>query len=248
MRPDHRRARLYAAPGTWNQGRTTVLQVSNLSKRIGDTLLFEKANFVINAGERVGLVGPNGCGKTSLLRILMGQEPADTGSARFVVPAQRVGYLAQPWTTPRRRVLRDAPGQRGGATRTIGPPVSRNWPATWSSAHRGGPQAGRCPGTRIRTGPGAAPQACRRPPDTWWPVLAGWGGRSDGAHAVDILIGGLKTRMSLARILLENPLSGAGRTHQTTWTSRSGVGWKLPQRLRRRHVDRLHDRTFSTAP
>ena len=36
-------------------------------------------SFNLNPGERVGLIGPNGCGKTTLMRILVGQESADTG-------------------------------------------------------------------------------------------------------------------------------------------------------------------------
>jgi len=72
-----------------------MLQLSDISKRFGDSLLFEKVNLTVNAGERIGLVGPNGCGKSTLLRIIMGQERADSGSAQFSVPSRRVGYLAQ---------------------------------------------------------------------------------------------------------------------------------------------------------
>jgi ATP-binding cassette subfamily F protein 3 len=72
-----------------------MLQVSNLGKRYGDNLLFEEVSFVINAGERAGLVGPNGCGKTTLLRILHGDERPDSGSVRYDVPMNRVGYLPQ---------------------------------------------------------------------------------------------------------------------------------------------------------
>ncbi len=72
-----------------------MLHIHDLAKRYADTLLFEQVNLVINAGERVGLVGPNGCGKTTLLRILVGEELADQGSVRLDVPASRVGYLPQ---------------------------------------------------------------------------------------------------------------------------------------------------------
>ncbi|MFB0536846.1 MAG: ATP-binding cassette domain-containing protein, partial [Anaerolineae bacterium] len=43
----------------------------------------------------VGLVGPNGCGKTTLLRIIVGQEQPDQGSVRFSPTDVSVGYLAQ---------------------------------------------------------------------------------------------------------------------------------------------------------
>jgi len=72
-----------------------VLHVSNLSKRYGDLLLFDKVSFDINPGDRIALIGPNGCGKTTLLRLIMSLDHPDAGSARFDVPPERVGYLPQ---------------------------------------------------------------------------------------------------------------------------------------------------------
>jgi ATP-binding cassette subfamily F protein 3 len=72
-----------------------MLHVSDLSKRYADTLLFEQVSFTVNDGERIALIGPNGSGKSTLLRILMRQEVADHGSVRFDIPLSRVGYLPQ---------------------------------------------------------------------------------------------------------------------------------------------------------
>lgn len=55
-----------------------MLTVSDVSRRYRDTLLFEHVTFSINLGDRIGLVGPNGSGKSSPLRILTGEEGADT--------------------------------------------------------------------------------------------------------------------------------------------------------------------------
>lgn len=71
-----------------------MLNVGNLSKAYGGQLLFEDASFQVAPGERVGLVGRNGTGKTTLLRILLGEEDADAGTVS--VPAgYRIGHLAQ---------------------------------------------------------------------------------------------------------------------------------------------------------
>ena len=72
-----------------------MLQVSSLSKAYGDDVILEDVSFVVNPDERVGLVGPNGCGKTTLLRIIVGQEQPDRGSVRFSPADVTVGYLAQ---------------------------------------------------------------------------------------------------------------------------------------------------------
>jgi ATPase subunit of ABC transporter with duplicated ATPase domains len=69
-----------------------VLTVENIRLVLGDRTILENISFEINAGEKAGLVGVNGAGKSSLLKIIAGQALADGGSVS--VPAT-VGYLPQ---------------------------------------------------------------------------------------------------------------------------------------------------------
>ncbi len=71
-----------------------MLTVHRLSKSYNLQVLFENVSFSLTAGERVGLVGLNGCGKTTLLRILAGLEQA-TGGQVSHPPEVRLGYLPQ---------------------------------------------------------------------------------------------------------------------------------------------------------
>jgi ATP-binding cassette, subfamily F, member 3 len=71
-----------------------MLTVSSLKKSFDLQILFENVSFTINPGERIALVGPNGCGKTTLLRILTGEETPDAGSVKRD-PDLRIGYLPQ---------------------------------------------------------------------------------------------------------------------------------------------------------
>lgn len=72
-----------------------MLTAHNLSKAYGLSPILENITFSINAGERVGLIGPNGCGKSTLMRLLIGQERPDRGSLTLNPPNLRLGYLAQ---------------------------------------------------------------------------------------------------------------------------------------------------------
>ncbi|GAP06703.1 ATPase components of ABC transporters with duplicated ATPase domains [Anaerolinea thermolimosa] len=72
-----------------------MLAVSNLSKSYGIKPILSSVSFTVKSGERLGLVGPNGCGKTTLLRILSGLEPPDHGSVRFTPAKPDLGYLPQ---------------------------------------------------------------------------------------------------------------------------------------------------------
>ena len=71
-----------------------VLEVESLSKRFGDHLLFEGQSFSMQRGERMALVGANGTGKTTLLRILAGREAAGGGVFRLGTNV-RIGYYDQ---------------------------------------------------------------------------------------------------------------------------------------------------------
>jgi ATP-binding cassette subfamily F protein 3 len=71
-----------------------VIQVSNLSKSYGTQVIFDDVGFSVNAGERIGLVGRNGHGKTTLFRMITGEERPDTGV--ISIPNNyAVGYLSQ---------------------------------------------------------------------------------------------------------------------------------------------------------
>ena len=60
-----------------------VLFIRDYSKSFGDRTLFKNVNLTLRAGDRVALLGPNGIGKSTLLKCLMGEETPDTGSVRW---------------------------------------------------------------------------------------------------------------------------------------------------------------------
>ena len=60
-----------------------VLFADGLSKSFGTQLLFSGVNLDIKRGEKLAIIGPNGTGKTTLLKIIMGLEPADKGELDF---------------------------------------------------------------------------------------------------------------------------------------------------------------------
>ena len=77
-----------------------MIRVENLTKSFGDRLIFDGIGFSLNSKERVGLVGQNGHGKTTLFRLITGEEQPDAGSVviprnyRFVYVRQHLEFAA----------------------------------------------------------------------------------------------------------------------------------------------------------
>ena len=72
-----------------------MLTVHHLSKSYSLNTILSDVSFNIGLGERIGLIGPNGCGKTTLLRILAGEESPDAGQVTYLPSDLRLGYLPQ---------------------------------------------------------------------------------------------------------------------------------------------------------
>ena len=70
------------------------LVVENIAKSFGIHEIFKNVSFMIDRGEKVGLVGINGGGKTTLIRCLLAPETVDSGIIRFE-PGLRIGYVEQ---------------------------------------------------------------------------------------------------------------------------------------------------------
>jgi ATPase subunit of ABC transporter with duplicated ATPase domains len=71
-----------------------VISLSKISKQYGKQVLFVDASFQLNPGEKVGLVGPNGSGKTTIFRMIAGEETADEGDVS--IPRKlTIGYFRQ---------------------------------------------------------------------------------------------------------------------------------------------------------
>ncbi len=70
-----------------------VLTVKNMAKRFGERTLFSGVELLVKGGERIALLGDNGTGKTTFLRVLLGEEPGE-GRIRFG-PSVKTAYLPQ---------------------------------------------------------------------------------------------------------------------------------------------------------
>ncbi|WP_204121162.1 MULTISPECIES: ABC transporter ATP-binding protein [Levilactobacillus] len=79
-----------------------MIDLAHLAKKFGDQTVLKDINLTVNAGEIVGLIGPSGAGKSTVIKVALGMEVANGGSAKVfdtVMPDRellgRMGYMAQ---------------------------------------------------------------------------------------------------------------------------------------------------------
>ena len=94
-----------------------VFEIKGVAKRYGERTLFRDVNLQVTGGERIALIGDNGMGKTTLLKLLMDREYPDEGKIKFG-PSVRIAYLPQivRFDVPERNLVDTMLWSRRGAT------------------------------------------------------------------------------------------------------------------------------------
>lgn len=90
-----------------------LLSAKNLSKTVGDRLLFSHLDLLLSPGSRIGLLGPNGSGKTTLLRLLAGEITPDQGTIKRADNLKIVYFDQERTKLPPGITLRDALSPKG---------------------------------------------------------------------------------------------------------------------------------------
>ena len=71
-----------------------IASLHNVTTHYGAQPVLKGASLEINPGQKLGLIGANGSGKTTILRVLLGHEPV-TGGSVYLDPGARLGYVPQ---------------------------------------------------------------------------------------------------------------------------------------------------------
>jgi ATP-binding cassette subfamily F protein 3 len=175
-----------------------MLTVQNISISYGIETILKDISFSLNAGERIGMVGPNGYGKTTLLRILTRHETPDSGGFQ-VQPGVITGYLPQGMELNGQETLADYLGENAADPAELASQLEGLAIALQNDPGQAGIQQA-YDQALVRLA--AVSESAGRRAE----VLAGLG--LDGFSPetpVRILSGGQKTRLSLARVLLAGP-------------------------------------------
>ncbi|MFC4149763.1 ABC-F family ATP-binding cassette domain-containing protein [Micromonospora mangrovi] len=174
-----------------------MLKAISLSKQYDAEPLFTGLDLIVNAGDRIGLVGPNGVGKSSLLRVLVGEESPSSGHVARA-PGTTVGYVAQQASDPSTTVgdfLADGLGELRPLAREL-----RDLERRLADGDTG-----------VLDAYGAAQER--------WTALDGWRAQArltevrqrldvdhlDDATGLHRVSGGERARLTLARVLLDAP-------------------------------------------
>jgi ATP-binding cassette subfamily F protein 3 len=176
-----------------------MLTVHHLSKSFNIDTILDQVSFTLNAGERLALVGPNGCGKTTLLRILAGIERPDSGTVSLDPPDLRLGYLPQGLTQAVDETLHSFLARMSGDTLALTARLERLAFELAAAPHQPHLQAAY---DTVLSQLDIASQSSGRAPA----ILAALGlGELPPETPVEYLSGGQKTRLSLAGVLLSDP-------------------------------------------
>jgi len=98
----------FSFPHVARSGRE-VVSIEEVSKRFGDTILYEDMSLRVLRGERIAIIGPNGCGKTTLLRLIAGELEPDRGRISLGHEVS-LAYFAQhhsDWLNPRHTIIEE---------------------------------------------------------------------------------------------------------------------------------------------
>jgi ATP-binding cassette subfamily F protein 3 len=180
-----------------------MLQVRTITHWFGDVKVLDQISFNLNRGQRAGLIGPNGCGKTTLLKIIAGELAPDQGYVQLSPATLRLGYLPQALDFPAGAavgdVLATAQGERVSVETRLAEAAERvaaagngELPAALAEYDRALAEYETLGGGSLHAEADA--------------VLAGLGLADVGQERpVQALSGGQKTRLGLARLLLSQP-------------------------------------------
>src|SRR5438552_1845259 len=181
-----------------------MIQLTGAGKRYGPRILFENANWLVTPHERAGLVGANGTGKSSLLKVLAGIEGLDSG-AMATQKGVSMGYLPQEGLSLSGRSvfaecmtvfagLRALEDEQETLTRRMAEldPASTEYAQVAERFHRAESEFRSRDGYAIEAQVGA--------------ILSGLGfSRGDWQRRTEEFSGGWQMRIALAKLLLEKP-------------------------------------------
>lgn len=93
IKPTKRREVFFEIDSAENRGKR-ILEIREISKGFGQYPLFANSSAIVMRGERIALFGPNGCGKSTLIKAILGEEKLDSGEL-YLSPSADIAYLSQ---------------------------------------------------------------------------------------------------------------------------------------------------------